>query len=98
MGGPKLATVTVYGDTPDQPEVMCVAMHNPDGYVLETLEILAADYSPEQAWQKAEVFLDRQAPEAVFQDREIRRPEFCADCNALLVNVASQEDISAPSR
>ena len=96
MGGRKLATVSIFGEDPDQPEVMSVALHNQDGYVLETLEILAADHSPEQAWQKAEKFLDLHTPEAVFQDREIRRPEFCADCNALLVNVASQEDISLP--
>ncbi|MGD8563818.1 MAG: hypothetical protein PVG03_14845 [Desulfarculaceae bacterium] len=84
-----LATITVFGETAEAPEVMSVVLHRPDGQVLRSLEILAIDYSPDQAWQKAMALLDQYEPDKVFHDKQIRRPEFCPACNALLVNVAS---------
>ena len=93
--GPPLATLTIYGEDPEEPEVMGVAIHRPDGQVLASLEVLAADHSPDQAWQQCGRFLDRWQPAKVFHDRTVRRPEFCGDCNSLLLSVASAEDIRA---
>lgn len=93
--GSPLATLTVYGDDPEEPEVMGVAIHRPDGQVLASLEILAADHTPDAAWQEVSRYLDRWQPAKVFHDRTVRRPEFCADCNSLLVSVASEADIKA---
>lgn len=93
--GPPLATLTIYGEDPEEPEVMGVAIHRPDGQVLASLEILAADHSPDQAWEQAGRFLDRWNPAKVFHDRTVRRPEFCGDCNSLLLSVASPADIQA---
>lgn len=92
--GEVLATLTIFGETPEEPEVMSAAVHTDDGVVLATLEVLAAGHSPEQAWQKVSTFLDLHRPRSVFHDQVVRRPEFCSDCNALLVNLASQEDIA----
>ncbi len=92
-----LGTVTVFGDTPDAPEIMSVVLHAGDGTVLSTLEILAAECSPQEAWQRVEIYLDDHGPGKVFQDQVIRRPEYCEDCGGLLVNVASAADICASS-
>lgn len=96
--GPALATITVFGENNEQPEVMSVVIHRPDGQVLTSLEILAVDHTPQEAWDQAVAFLDRFRPGRVFHDHTIRYPEYCADCNALLVNVASAADIEAASR
>lgn len=88
-----VATITAFGDDSENPEVLSAVLHTPDGEVLATLELLAAEMTAQQAWEKVERFLDRYAPRGVFHDRTVRRPEFCGDCNALLVNVASPEDV-----
>lgn len=88
-----VATITAFGEDGENPEVLSAVLHTPDGQVLATLELLAADMTAQQAWDKVERFLDRYAPKGVFHDRTVRRPEFCGDCNALLVNVASPEDV-----
>lgn len=93
--GGALATITSFGEDQDQPEVLSVAVHTSGGEVLTSLELLAADMSGEQAWGKVQKYLDSITPKAVFHDRTVRRPEFCGDCNALLVNVASPQDIAA---
>jgi hypothetical protein len=93
--GPRMATITTFGETAESPEVLSVALHRPDGEVIATLEVLGSEHGAEEAWQKATEFLDRCTPQKVFHDRTVRRPEFCADCNALLVNVASAKDIEA---
>lgn len=93
--GEVFATVTIYGETPDEPEIMCGVIHKPDGTVLATLEVLAADNSPQQAWNKITNFLDLHRPQGVFRDDIIRRPEFCSDCNGLLVSVADPDDVAA---
>lgn len=90
-----LATLTIFGENSEQPEVMSVVLHRADGQVLATLELLAAEMPPQQAWEKAEAFLDKYAPARVFHDQTVRYPSYCADCNALLVNVASAQDIQA---
>lgn len=90
-----LATVTVMGDTPEAPELMSVVLHDSDGTVLSTLEILAAEVSPQEAWQRVEIYLDDHEPTKVFHDKTIRRPEYCDDCGGLLVKVASPTDIQA---
>jgi hypothetical protein len=94
-GMPCLATITVFGERPEEPEVMSVVLHRSDGSVLKSLEILANDYSPQQAWQMAMTFLDDHQPMGVLHDKTIRKPQFCSDCNSLLVHVASREDIEA---
>ncbi len=96
--GPALATITIFGETGEQPEVMSVVIHRPDGQVLASLQLLADEYSPDQAWEKAVEFLDRFHPGRVFHDQTIRYPDFCPDCNDLLVNVASSADIEAAAR
>lgn len=88
-----VATITVYGDTEATPEVMSVVLHRPDGTVLSTLEILAAECGPREAWQRAEMYLDDNEPSKVFHDKVMRRPEYCDDCNGLLVSIASEADI-----
>lgn len=93
--GPPLATLTVFGENADEPEAMAVAAHRPDGQVLASLEVLAAEHSPQQAWEQVERFLGRWQPAKVFHDQTVRRPEFCADCNSLLLSLASQQDIAA---
>jgi hypothetical protein len=92
---PALATITIFGETSEQPEVMSAVLHRADGQVLDTIEILAADHPPERAWELVEAFLDRHRPARVFHDQTIRYPSYCADCNGLLVNVASAADIAA---
>ncbi|MFH1033805.1 MAG: hypothetical protein V1806_04805 [Pseudomonadota bacterium] len=96
--GPALATVTIFGENNEQPEVMSVVIHRPDGQVLDSAQFLAADHSPQEAWDQAVTFLDRYHPGRVFQDHTVRYPNFCPDCNALLVNVASAADIEAAAK
>ena len=93
--GPPLATLTVFGDSADEPEVMAAAVHRPDGRVLASLEVLAAEHSPQQAWDQVDRFLQRWRPAKVFHDQTVRRPEFCSDCNSLLISLASPADIAA---
>jgi hypothetical protein len=94
---PPLATLTIFGETSEQPEVMSVVLHRADGQVLTSLELLAAEHTPQEAWAKAEAFLDKYSPAKVFHDQTIRYPNYCGDCNALLVNVASEKDVEAAS-
>jgi hypothetical protein len=96
--GPALATVTIFGENNEQPEVMSVVIHRPDGQVLESLQLLAADHSPQEAWDLAVAFLDRFRPGRVFQDHTVRYPQYCTDCNALLLNVASAADVEAAAK
>lgn len=93
--GPPLATLTVFGESAEEPEAMAVAVHRPDGQVLASLEVLAAEHSPQEAWEQVERFLGRWRPAKVFHDQTVRRPEFCADCNSLLLGIASPQDIAA---
>ena len=94
LGGEAIfATITVFGEQPQEPEVMSVVLHLADGSVAETLEILADDHPPQKAWDLATAFLDQHQPEKVFHDRTIRTPGFCPDCGALLVNVASPQEL-----
>lgn len=93
-----LATITVFGDDAEMPEVMSAVLHRPDGSVLDTLEILAVECDPQEAWQRVGIWLDDNEPKQVFHDKVIRRPEYCADCNGLLVNVASSADQEQAAR
>lgn len=98
-GGTKpLATLTIFGENSEQPEVMSVVLHRADGQVLASLELLAAEMPPQEAWEKAQEFLDKHAPARVFHDQTVRYPHYCPDCNALLVNVASAQDIQAAAQ
>lgn len=94
LGG--LATITVLGESDKMPEVMTVVQHGSEGNVLQSLQLPAVDFSPEQAWELAKEFLDRVKPSKVFHDEKIRKPEYCPDCNGLLVSVASPEETKAP--
>ncbi len=93
--GVALATITLFGEDPDMPEVVGVALHLHDGEVLETLEVFTAEHSPDEAWNIVQGFLDQHQPRRVFKDETVRRPEFCSDCGALLSNVASVQDVDA---
>ena len=93
LGG--MATITVLGEDEDTPEVMTVVQHTRDGQVLQSLQMAAIDYSPQAAWDEAKRFLARVRPDKVFHDEKIRKPEYCTDCNGLLVSVASPEDVAA---
>ncbi len=97
-GEPVLATITIFGETSEQPEVMSAVLHKADGQVLDTIEVLAADHAPQAAWEMVEEFLDRHRPERVFHDQVIRYPQYCPDCNGLQVNVASAADIAAAAK
>jgi hypothetical protein len=91
---PALTTITIFGESSEQPEVMSVVLHQADGQVLNTIEVLAADQTPQRAWELVERFLDHHRPTRVFHDQTIRYPNYCSDCNGLLVNVASAADIA----
>ncbi len=93
--GPNLATITVFGESPEEPEAIVTVVHRPDGSVLNRLQVLAIECSPQQAWNQIKRFLDDHKLERVFHDQNVRRPEFCPDCNSLMGNVASLEDIKA---
>ena len=92
---PLYATITVFGETEQEPEVMSVALHQFDGSVILTRQTLAAEHSPQEAWAQTTAFLDQHQPEKVFHDQTIRQPSFCQDCGALLVNVASPQDLES---
>ncbi len=93
LGG--TATITVFGEDENTPEVMTVVQHTSDGQVLQSLQMAAIDYSPQAAWDEAKRFLARVRPQKVFHDEKVRKPEYCPDCNGLLVSVASPEDVAA---
>ncbi|MCF8034527.1 MAG: hypothetical protein K9K66_13190 [Desulfarculaceae bacterium] len=93
LGG--MATITVLGEEEDAPEVMTVVQHTSDGQVLQSLQMAAVDFSPQAAWEEAQRFLGRVRPDKVFHDEKVRKPEYCTDCNGLLVSVASPEDVAA---
>jgi hypothetical protein len=93
--GPALATITAFGESPEEPEVLASVVHLADGSVLNQLQLLAVEHSPQEAWQRIEDFLDAHKLERVFHDRQVRRPEFCPDCGALLSQVASDQDVAA---
>ena len=92
---PHYATITVFGESPQEPEIMSVVLHRFDGSVILSQETLAAEHGPQEAWDLTTAFLDKHQPEKVFHDREIRQPSFCQDCGALLVHVASPEDLKS---
>ncbi|MCF8048325.1 MAG: hypothetical protein K9L19_12325 [Desulfarculaceae bacterium] len=94
LGG--LATITVFGEEGGTPEVMTVVQHSSEGQVLQSLQLAAVDYSPETAWEEAKKFLDRIKPQRVYHDETVRQPEYCSDCNGLMVSVASPEEAAAP--
>lgn len=93
--GAGLATISLFGESPDQPEIVSVALHLHDGQVLEVFNVLTCDHSPQQAWEMVSGFLDQRQPRRVFQDQTVRRPEFCPDCGELLCNVASSDDVDS---
>ncbi|MCB2193541.1 MAG: hypothetical protein KQI62_18345 [Deltaproteobacteria bacterium] len=94
LGG--MVTITVFGEEGGTPEVMTVVQHSMDGQVLQSLQLAAVDYTPEAAWEEAKKFLDRIKPQRVYHDEKVRQPEYCTDCNGLLVSVASPEEASLP--
>lgn len=91
LGG--LVTITVLGESEEQPEVMTVVQHSREGQVLQSLQLPAVDYSPQEAWEKAQEFLARVKPSQVFHDQQVRRPSYCPDCNGLMVSVASPQEL-----
>lgn len=93
--GPNLATITVFGEDPEEPEAIVTVIHRSDGSVLNRIQVLAIESTPQEAWDKIKGFLDEHKLERVFHDQDVRRPEFCPDCNSLMGNVASLEDIKA---
>jgi hypothetical protein len=93
--GPNLATIAVFGDDPEEPEAIVTVVHQADGSVLNRIQVLAIEHTPEEAWEQIKTFLDSHKLERVFHDQTVRRPEFCPDCNSLMGNVASAEDIKA---
>lgn len=92
LGG--LATITVFGEEGGTPEVMTVVQHSSEGQVLQSLQLAAVDYSPEAAWEEAKKFLDRVKPQRVYHDDKVRQPEYCTDCNGLMVSVVSPEEVA----
>lgn len=93
--GPNLATIAVFGEDPEEPEAIVTVVHRADGSVLDRIQVLAIEHTPEEAWDQIKTFLDSHKLERVFHDQSVRRPEFCPDCNSLMGNVASAEDIKA---
>jgi hypothetical protein len=93
LGG--LATITVFGESEQVPEVMTVVQHGSEGNVLQSLQLPAVDFSPQEAWDLAKEFLDRIKPSRVFHDEKVRQPAYCPDCNGLMVNVASPDELKA---
>jgi len=88
------ATLTTYGESPDAPEILSTVVHTRDGGVLESLEVLGVEHSPQEAFDLAMDLMSRHGVRNAFQDPQVRRPEFCPDCNELLVHTASAREYS----
>ena len=82
------ATITTFGESSERPEVLSTAIHTRDGQVVESLEVLAVEHSPQEAFGLCADFMARHGVVNAFHDQVVRRPEFCPDCGELLVNVA----------
>lgn len=85
-------TVTWFGEGPDRPEVLSTVVHTRDGWVVESLELLGADHTVQEAFGLATEFLSRHGVRTAFQDPDVRRPEFCPDCGELLVHTAGPQE------
>lgn len=86
------ATMTMYGESPEAPEILSTAIHTRDGWVVESLEVLGAENTPEEAFDLASRLMARHGVKSVFQDSRVRRPEFCPDCNELVVGTAGPHE------
>ena len=82
------ATITMYGDNPEQPELMSTVVHTRDGQVADSLEILSVEHNPQEAFGLASELMARHGVKNAFHDPQVRTPQFCPDCNELLLNVA----------
>jgi hypothetical protein len=82
------ATLTTFGESSERPEILSTAVHTRDGQVVESLEVLAVEHSPQEAFGLCSEFMAKHGVVNAFHDQVVRRPEFCPDCGELLVNVA----------
>jgi len=82
------ATMSMYGENPDRPEVLSTVVHTRDGLVVESLEVLAVEHSPREAFRQATELMTRHGVTRAFHDPGVHRMEFCPDCGELLVAAA----------
>lgn len=90
---PKVGTVTIFGEPADGPEIMSAVVHLKDGSTLAYENVLASEHSPQEAQDICFSFFDRYKVTEVFSSPGIHPPEFCEDCNELLVKVADPVEV-----
>jgi hypothetical protein len=90
LGWTLYGTITAYGERTDLPEILSLAIHTRDGQVVESMEILAIEHTTAEAFDRFQGLMARHGVTQAFHDPVVHRPQFCADCNELLVNVASE--------
>lgn len=86
------ASITMYGDNPEQPELMSTVIHTRDGLVVDSLEALSVEHDPQEAFGLASELMARHGVGNAFHDPQVREPRFCPDCNELLLNVAGSRE------
>ena len=86
------ASITMFGDNPEQPELMSTVVHTRDGLVVDSFEALSVEHDPQEAFGLAAELMARHGVRNAFQDPQVRVPQFCPDCNELLVNVAGSRE------
>ena len=92
LGFELYGSLTIYGERTDQPELMTIVVHTRDGAVVDYLETPIVEHPMEEAFGLVMDFLKKYGVKNAFRDPNVRRPEFCPDCNELLVNVASPKE------
>ncbi|MFH1134577.1 MAG: hypothetical protein V1816_00675 [Pseudomonadota bacterium] len=85
-------TLSIFGESPDAPEILSAVVHTREGQVVDAKEILAAERETEEAFGLASEFFRAGGVKHAFLDQQVRRPEFCPDCHELLLNVASDAE------
>jgi hypothetical protein len=91
---PKVGTVTLFGEPEDGPEIMSAVVHLKDGSTLAYENVLASEHSPQEAQAICLSFFDRYSVTEVFSSPGLHTPEFCEDCNELLVKVADPDEVA----
>ena len=90
LGPEVFGTLSMFGETQESPEILSAVVHTRDGKVVDSKEILAIEHESDEAFNLASEFFRSCGVQKAFLDKTVRRPDFCPDCNELLVNVASE--------
>ena len=88
-----LGTITIYGELNEPPEIMSAVIHLEDGSPLAFENVLAMEHSPQEARNQCFALFDRYNVKGVFNSPKTFPPEFCEDCNQLLLKVANPDEV-----